>query len=48
MNAKAKRLLISWIIHVMYMLCSRADLFSKVERDELAQYTVDLREELKK
>ena len=42
MNNKTKRLLISWIVQVMYMLCARAEIFSKAERDELAQKTADL------
>lgn len=44
MNNKTKRLLISWIVHVMYMLCASAHIFSKVEREELAQKTADLQQ----
>ena len=47
MNNKTKRLLISWIVQVMYMLCARAEIFSKAERDELSQKTADLQEAIK-
>jgi hypothetical protein len=41
-------LLVSWIVHVMYMLAARAEIFSKTEREELAQLTADLQKELEK
>lgn len=40
--------LFKWILHVMYMLCARAEIFSHKERAELAQLTADLEAELNK
>ena len=47
MSKKATELLLKWIIHVMYMLCARAEIFSAKEREELAQITYELETELK-
>lgn len=36
------KLLMKWMVHVMYMLCARAEIFSDAERTELAEITADL------
>lgn len=46
MNKNFLRVLLIWVLHVMYMLASRSDLFSKDERDTLAQNTANLEKEI--
>jgi hypothetical protein len=48
MNKAILRLLKLWTLHVMYMLCARAEIFSKKEREGLAQMTADLHEAMDK
>jgi hypothetical protein len=48
MSAIAKKLLVKWIVHVMYMLAAQAYFFSAKEREELANITADLQAELEK
>lgn len=42
MNARAKKILMNWIIQVMYMLCSQGNIFSQADRQKLAELTAQL------
>jgi len=48
MSKKAKQLLVKWIVHVFYMIGHNYVSYSLKEREELAQLTADLEEELEK
>lgn len=39
MDRKLIALLVRWMVHVMYMLVARAEIFPSAEREELAKIT---------
>lgn len=46
MSQEEREILYKWIEHVMYMLAARAEVFSLIEREELAELTAQVREKL--
>jgi hypothetical protein len=46
MNPRAQELLVQWIILVMKMIVSRAEIFSRADREELATLTMQLDQEI--
>ena len=47
MTKRAKKLLIQWVIQVMYMMTANYIAYSAIEREALANLTDDLVEEMK-